>query len=153
MISRDDHREAEHQIARLIYTYCQRLDAADFTGAAALFKNGVWHITTETTCRGSIEHETWLRENLVVHGDRLGTMHLVTNVVVDVADDGQTATSLSYVAVSQVTEDFPLQLVSQARYQDSFTLGTNGWEFTERRVHFDGGGDLHAHRRDLAPAR
>lgn len=152
MIASEDRREAEHQIARLIYTYAHRLDAADFKGAAALFENAIWHITEETSCRGTAEHEAWLRENLVVHDGRLGTMHVVSGIVTEIADDGQTATSKSYVVVSQVTDGFPLQLIAQARYEDAFDRGPCGWQFTERKVHFDGGGDLRAHRHDLTPA-
>lgn len=35
MISRDERREAEDRIARLIFAYCTRLDAVDFEGMAS----------------------------------------------------------------------------------------------------------------------
>ena len=114
MISSDERREAEERIARLIFAYCSRLDAADFEGMASLFKNGTWHIDPGTVCHGKDEVRAWLEANLIVHGDKLGTRHLISNIVTDVADDGETAVSSSYVHVTQVTEDFPLQLISQA---------------------------------------
>jgi hypothetical protein len=55
MISRDERREAEDRIARLIFAYCTRLDAADFEGMASLFEKGTWHIDPETVCRGKDE--------------------------------------------------------------------------------------------------
>jgi 3-phenylpropionate/cinnamic acid dioxygenase small subunit len=148
MISRDERREAEDRIARLIFAYCSRLDAADFEGMASLFENGTWHIDPETVRHGRDEVRAWLEETLIVYGDKLGTRHIISNIVTDVADDGQTAVSSSYVHVTQVTEDFPLQLISQARYQDSFAKTDGDWHFVDRTVLSDGAGDMSHHRRD-----
>jgi hypothetical protein len=152
MISRDERREAEDRIARLIFAYCSRLDAADFEGMASLFENGTWHIDPETVRHGRDEVRAWLEETLIVYGDKLGTRHIISNIVTDVADDGQTAVSSSYVHVTQVTEDFPLQLISQARYQDSFAKTDGEWHFVDRRVLSDGIGDMSHHRRDWRPS-
>jgi len=89
MISRDDRREAEDVIAPPIYDYCTRLDAADFEGMASLFQNGTRHIDPETVCHGTDEVRAWLEDNLIVHGDKLGTRHIISNLVTDVADDGR----------------------------------------------------------------
>jgi hypothetical protein len=148
MISHDERREAEDRIARLIFAYCWRLDAADFEGMASLFDNGTWHIDPETACHGKEEVRDWLEKNLIVHGDKLGTRHIISNIVTDVADDGETAVSSSYVHVTQVTEEFPLQLISQARYQDSFAKTNGEWHFVDRRVLTDGIGDMSHHKRD-----
>jgi hypothetical protein len=56
------------------------------------------------------------------------------------------------VHVTQVTEDFPLQLISQARYQDSFAKTDGDWHFVDRRVLSDGIGDVSHHRRDWQPS-
>jgi ketosteroid isomerase-like protein len=152
MISRDDRREAEDRIARVILAYCSRLDAADFEAMASLFENGTWHIDPETVCHGKDEVRDCLEENLIVHGDKLGTRHIVTNIVTDVAADGETAVSSSYVHVTQVTEDFPLQLISQARYQDSFAKTNGKWHFVDRKILSDGTGDMSHHRRDWQPS-
>lgn len=122
MITRDERMYAEREITRLIYTYCQRLDAADFEATAEFLEHAIWHFSPETSLHGRDEKRGWLRDNLQVHSDGLGTRHMVTNVLVDVADDGQTASAVSYVHLTQVTEGFPLQLLSQARYDDRFAL-------------------------------
>jgi hypothetical protein len=120
---------------------------------ASLFENGTWHISPEIACHGKEEVRDWLEENLIVHGDKLGTRHVVSNIVTDVADDGETAVSSSYVHVTQVTEEFPLQLISQACYQDSFAKTNGEWHFVDRKVLSDGIGDMSHHRRDARPER
>ncbi|MBM0259031.1 nuclear transport factor 2 family protein [Micromonospora sp. 4G55] len=77
MISREDRREAEHQITRLIYTYCHRLDGADLEGAASLFENARLQLSPEVICHGAAEHLAAL-EVIRVYGDRLGTRHVVS---------------------------------------------------------------------------
>ncbi|WP_170116299.1 nuclear transport factor 2 family protein [Rathayibacter caricis] len=138
---------AEADITRLMHTYAHRLDGADFAGVGALFDQGVWHIAPDRSCHGSAEVEAWLVENLAVHGDKLGTRHIISNVLIDVADDGLSATALSYGVVTQVTEDFPIQVISQCRYEDIFACTASEWHFLERRALIDGFGDTRAHIR------
>jgi len=66
------------------------------------------------------------------------TRHLMSNVVVDVAEDGATARSVSYVTLYSgpaggalpVPAD-PVQLVGA--YHDKLVLTDAGWRFAERR--------------------
>lgn len=146
MFSREDRREAEYQITRLIYTYCHRLDGADLEGAAALFENARWQLSPEVICHGAAEHLEALQV-IRVYGDRLGTRHVVSNVLIDVAEDGATARSVSYVDSIQVTTDFPLQLINQGRYLDTFTFDQGTWRFQDRIVDADGVGDMSAHHK------
>ncbi|MFN2466517.1 MAG: nuclear transport factor 2 family protein [Gaiellaceae bacterium] len=74
----------------------------------------------------------------------------MSNLIVDVAEDGATARSVSYVDSIQVTEDFPLQLIFQGRYIDSFVLEEGSWRFHERVVDADGVGDMSAHHKPEA---
>ncbi|MBE8523967.1 nuclear transport factor 2 family protein [Amycolatopsis sp. H6(2020)] len=147
MISREDRREAEHQIARLIYTYCHRLDGADLEGAASLFENARWQLSPEIVCHGKAEHLAALKEPIIVYGDKLGTRHMVANLITDVADDGLTAHSMSYVISFQVVEGFPLQPIYQGRYEDTFALTDGEWHFVSRTVHSDGIGDMSHHHK------
>ena len=62
MISRDDRREAESQIARLIHTYLYRLDEGDLEAVAAFFEDATWHVSPELATRGKVEKLAWLRE-------------------------------------------------------------------------------------------
>jgi hypothetical protein len=63
MISRDDRREAESQIARLIHSYFHRLDERDLEAVAAFFEDAAWHISPERATHGKAEKLAWLREH------------------------------------------------------------------------------------------
>ncbi len=134
----------------MIYTYCHRLYGADLAGAATLFEQARWQLSPDVVCQGAAEHLAAL-DVIRVYGDRLGTRHVVSNLIIDIAEDGATAQSVSYVDSIQVTEDFPLQLIFQGRYLDTFVLDEGSWRFHKRIVDADGVGDMRAHH-TTAPA-
>ena len=72
-----------------------------------------------------------------------------STVVTDVAEDGSRAHSLSYVHTTQVVEGFPLQLIFQGRYEDTFRRVAGQWRFASRVVHADGIGDMSDHQRTV----
>lgn len=137
---------AERQIERLIRTYCHRFDGGDFAAVAEMFANATWQLTPEMATRGSAEKLACLEENVILYDGTPSTRHILSSTVIDVADDGLTATALSYVHLTQVTEDFPLRLISQARYEDAFALVDGQWRFTSRTVLTDGIGDMSHHQ-------
>jgi hypothetical protein len=149
MLSSGQKRDAESEIARLIYTYCHRLDGADLAGAAALFEKARWQLSPDVICQGADEHLAALQV-IRVYGDRLGTRHVVSNLIIDIAEDGATAHSISYVDSIQVTAEFPLQVIFQGRYLDSFVFEDGGWRFEGRVVDADGVGDMSAHHKPAA---
>jgi hypothetical protein len=149
MLQSEQIRDAEAAITRLIYTYCHRLDGADLVGAAELFEHARWQLSPDVICQGAKEHLDALQV-IRVYGDRLGTRHVVSNLLIDVADDGLSAKSVSYVDSIQVTAEFPLQLIFQGRYLDSFTFEDGAWRFQDRIVDADGVGDMSAHHKPAA---
>ncbi|MBT2498578.1 nuclear transport factor 2 family protein [Agromyces sp. ISL-38] len=151
MLTSEQRRDAESAITRLIYTYCHRLDGADLAGAAALFEKARWQLSPDVICQGADEHLAALQV-IRVYGDRLGTRHVVSNLLIDVAEDGATAQSVSYVDSIQVTAEFPLQLIFQGRYLDTFVFEDGSWRFDERIVDADGVGDMSAHHKPATDA-
>lgn len=149
MLSSTSTRDAEAAITRLIYTYCHRLDGADLEGAAELFEDARWQLSPDVICQGSKEHLDALQV-IRIYGDRLGTRHVVSNILIDIADDGLTAKSVSYVDSIQVTGQFPLQLIFQGRYIDQFAFEGGSWRFSDRIVDADGIGDMSAHHKPAA---
>jgi len=149
MLDSGQIRDAEAAITRLIYTYCHRLDGADLEGAAHLFEHARWQLSPDVICRGAAEHLDALQV-IRVYGDRLGTRHVVSNLLIDVAEDGLSATSVSYVNSIQVTPEFPLQLIFQGRYLDEFAHVDGSWQFQDRIVDADGVGDMSAHHKPAA---
>jgi len=74
------------------------------------------------------------------------TRHIITNPIIDLDEEGQTATCRSQWTVIQATPDFPLQVIGSGRYADTFAVIEGEWQFTERR--YDGielMGDMTAH--------
>jgi hypothetical protein len=74
------------------------------------------------------------------------TKHVITNVVVDVAPDGTTATAKSYVTVLQAKPpELPLQVIVSARHHDTFERVDGSWRFSERIDITDLVGDMTWH--------
>jgi hypothetical protein len=146
MLSPLERWEAHDHISKLMYRYAECMDQADFAGVGALFEKGVWHNNRDVGEHLSGADVTaWLDEHVKVHGDTLGTRHCTTNVVIDVADNGQTATAKSYIFLFQVTEEFQLQPIFLGRYHDTFHLVDGRWYFKDRVIMNDGVGDLSEH--------
>ena len=70
---------------------------------------------------------------------------MITNVIVDVADDGERATSRSSFTVLQRTDSFPLQPVIVGRYRDELAKSDGAWHFASRHMLSDHVGDLSQH--------
>jgi hypothetical protein len=77
----------------------------------------------------------------------------MTNVMVDVADDGETASSRSYFTVLQaVPGELALQPVIAGRYRHTYTRRGGQWEVTTMHITIDLVGELGHHMLfDLAP--
>ena len=73
------------------------------------------------------------------------TMHMTSNVMVEVADDGAKASASSYAVVFQAVDGFPLQPIIGVRYSDRFERTARGWYFTWRRIEPRLVGDLSHH--------
>jgi hypothetical protein len=70
----------------------------------------------------------------------------MTNVMVDVADDGETAWSRSYFTVLQaVPGELALQPVIAGRYRHTYTRTDDTWEVATMHITIDLVGDLGHH--------
>ncbi len=132
-------------IPNLLATYAMRFDDGDFEGAAALFDRGsVIAGGQRITGRDGIL-AMW-RQWVQTYDGRPLTRHLVTNPIIDLAEDGASATCQSQWTVIQAAPGFPLQIVASGRYRDSFARDAAGWHFTAREyVQTDLVGDSSAH--------
>jgi ketosteroid isomerase-like protein len=84
---------ASEAITKLIYTYAERIDAGDFAGVAEVFAHAT--LTFEgfgeaVAGRDAIE-ALYTRTTRRYEDGTRRTKHVMTNVMVDVADDGETA--------------------------------------------------------------
>jgi hypothetical protein len=81
------------------------------------------------------------------------TAHVITNPIVDVASDGQSATVRSRFTVFQATGGVPLQPIIAGRYRDGFEKAEGVWRFATRYLDPRLAGDLSQHLMiDLPPS-
>jgi len=146
VVARHDGRvhPDEQAIRRLILAYCERLDAGDFDGVAALFARGAFRSPAGTDLVGA-DAVRRMYDPVVVYGDGTPrTKHVLGTVVVE-RDDRDTAWARSHFTVFQQTDDLPLQPVLAGRYHDRFVRRDGEWWFEERMVRPDLEGDLTRH--------
>ena len=146
---------ASEAITKLIYTYAERIDAGDFAGVAEVFADAT--LTFEgfgdaVTGRDAIA-ALYTRTTRRYEDGTPRTKHVMTNVMVDVADDGETASSRSYFTVLQaVPGALALQPVIAGRYRHTYARVDGRWRVTTMHITIDLVGDLGHHMLfDLAP--
>ena len=139
-----DKAEARHEISKLIYAYSEALDGGDLDGVCEILRHCVIKVPqNEVEARGPDEIRKMFTDYTIFY-DRDGradadtagahphTCHFVSNLVIEVDDDGQSAHSRSYVIVFQARPGFPLQPIFRNRYHDRFACVDGVWRFTER---------------------
>ncbi|MCC3311859.1 nuclear transport factor 2 family protein [Nocardia africana] len=134
-------------IERLIADYALLVDQGDFGGVGALFAAGSFG-GSGARIEGSGAVEKMLSATVIRYDDGTPrTKHLVTNLVIEVDEDRDTATARSYFTVLQATPDLPLQPIVSGRYADRFHRTDGTWAFAERAVTMDLIGDVSHHLR------
>jgi len=138
-------------IKALIYRYAQYIDAGDLEGAAALFANGKLvgadaegrdvEIVGAAAVRALYQSYTRLYED----DGTPHTLHMTSNVVVDMTEGTTMASASSYAVVFQALQNFPLQPIIGVRYYDRFVKLSSEWQFAERRIETYLHGDLSRH--------
>ncbi|HVB91074.1 MAG TPA: nuclear transport factor 2 family protein [Acidimicrobiales bacterium] len=146
---------AHQAITRLIYLYAERIDAGDFDGVGEVFQ----HATL--TFEGFGDAITGREAIAALYGRTTRrykdgtprTKHLMTNVIVEVAEDGLSAASRSYFTVLQaVPGALDLQPVIAGRYRHSYDCVDGEWRVVAMHIMIDLMGDLAHHMLfDLKP--
>ena len=140
------------EITRLLMTYSELQDRADFVAVGALFQYGAYVIDGVTEIyRGAHDVATMKQTYDRTYADgTLRTKHVTTNVFIeeDTDADGDTARARSYYVVFQQLAGFPLQAIIVGRYHDQLVRVDGSWWFRERYVFTDLVGDMSAHVED-----
>ena len=136
-------------ITELMIQYCDLIDCGDLAGCAALFEKGAWGIVG-TLAQGAEEVSAQL-DNVTLYDGRPNTLHLMSNVAINVDPSGQKAVAKSCITVMQhVPDDFSMQAIFIGTYQDTFAKEGDAWYFVERAITPDLIGDMSRHRADMA---
>jgi uncharacterized protein (TIGR02246 family) len=146
---------AAEAITKLIYTYAERIDAGDFAGVAEVFAHATLSFDgfdDAVSGRDAIE-ALYVRTTRRYEDGTPRTKHVMTNVMVDVAEDGASAASRSYFTVLQaVPGELALQPVIAGRYRHTYVQTDGRWEVATMHITIDLVGDLGHHMLfDLAP--
>lgn len=138
--------QAETLITNLLYRYADAIDSGDFERAAALFEHARIRVGQDRVVDASVLLESW-RTRVRLHADGTpGTKHVITNPIIEVDDEGGSATCQSYYTVLQAVEGLPLQAVAAGRYRDEFERVEGRWRFSFRDYSLlDLRGDLSHH--------
>ncbi len=119
-------------IPNLLYRYANAIDAAEFDTAAELFAHGCV-VVGRHEIRGGENISAMWRSWIRLYADGTPrTRHLITNPVIELADDERTANCTSQWTVLQATDELPLQPIATGRYHDSFALIDGKWQFTRK---------------------
>ncbi len=138
----------EQAIRNLLFTYAERIDRGDIEGMARLFKHASYRAGDNpplTDWRAVAD----LNKSLVLlyEDGTPKTQHVTTNVWIEVADDGASATARSRFTVLQGAPGQRLQVIVAGRYQDRFERADGEWRFAARHIFMDLIGDLTHHLR------
>lgn len=137
---------ATEAITALVMAYAERIDAGDLDGVAELFAHATWRSSAGgAPLRGAAEVRR-VYDGVILYDGSPCTRHVVTNLVVEVADAAH-ATGRSYFTAFQARPDFPLQPIAAGRYHDAFECVDGRWRFADRLILFDLPGDLSRHLR------
>lgn len=142
-----DAASAERQIANLVYALAEAIDDGDHDRIEELFGEATFQLDDREPRAGGAALRRTIERSMLHYDDGTPrTLHVVTNLRIELEDHGTVARANSYVTVFQSLPDFPLQAVMTGRYADRFSRdGTGGWRWVERRMHVDHVGDTSRH--------
>lgn len=137
-------------IKNLIYSYAELLDTGDIEGLGRLFTSATQRTSgTPEELQGAAAVQRLIEDAVHLYDGIPGTKHLITNVIVDVADDRTSATARSYYTALQARPELPLQPILAGRWHDRFERDGDNWRFADRLIYTDLVGDLRFHIKDL----
>ena len=138
--------EPQEAIRNLLGRYCELMDGADWAGLGALFAHA--RLTEEhghLVAEGADGVRALYEGGTQLHDGRPGTRHITANIVIELDEAGQTATTRSSYVVFQAAPDLALQPIIAGRYRDRFEQVGGVWRFAERCFFVDQVGDLSHH--------
>ncbi len=140
--------DSSTELSNLIARYAELIDAGDLEGVSELLAHAAVGAGDSPSLLAGKEAIRSLYESTTrIHPDGTpGTKHVTTNLILDIDDDGGTASARSYWTVLQAVPGLPLQPILAGRYHDRFErVPGDGWRFVERRYLVDLVGDVSHH--------
>jgi len=95
--------------------------------------------------RGAAAVRSLIEETVRLYDGIPGTKHLVTNLIIEVDSNRESATARSSYLAVQGRPDLPLQPILAGRWHDTFENVEDRWQFVDRVIHNDLIGDVSCH--------
>jgi 3-phenylpropionate/cinnamic acid dioxygenase small subunit len=133
-------------IPNLLYAYADAIDDARFDDAAAFFDHGCVIVGGHEFRGREAIAKMWNQWVKLYECGTPRSRHIITNPIIRLSEDGQSATCQSQWTVLQSAPGFPLQVIGTGRYDDVFAVIDGEWAFTKRTyARTDLVGDSSAH--------
>lgn len=132
-------------IRTLIHRYAELIDLGALDAVAELFAHATWRSSMRDDVLRGTEEVRRAYDGVVLYDGIPRTKHVITNVMVELADDENAADARSYFTVLQARPDLPLQAILAGRYYDRFERAEDQWRFADRMIVPDFIGDLGRH--------
>lgn len=135
------------EIRNLLYSYCWLVDSGDFEGLGELFQDA--DISYGGKLTYSRDPEAYIQSLTPIKRYKDGTpktVHMCIDPIIEVTEDGLTATAKSYTVVLQgITKKFPPQIIWIDRKFDTFIKESGKWKFRTRNFVTRAQGDTSFH--------
>lgn len=126
--------DSPRELANLIAAYAFLNDDADIEGLGDLFAKAVV-IFDGLSATGKEQFEAIARSMIPIGADgHSATSHEITNLSVDVAADGITASGRSYWTLYHCVSGEPRVALMAGRYRDKFRQDQRRWRFVRREI-------------------
>lgn len=136
--ARIERLEARDAIERLIVEYGRAIDERDFDAYVGLFApDGAW-----IGGMGAFEGQGEIRGMLEQYfqpgpPERLTSFHLISNIMIDLGEDGETATAVSRWSFFTAGENGEPNMLMSGRYLDDLVRVDGAWRFARRVAYGD----------------
>jgi len=138
-------------ISNLIHSYAELLDTGDFDALGRLFERAIVRVHgSGHEAQGAEAARRLLVGSVRLYNGIPSTKHMITNLIVELAANRETATARSYYAALQACDGLPLQPIIAGRWHDKLKRDGDRWFFAERVIYPDLMGDLRFHIEGLA---
>jgi hypothetical protein len=132
-------------IKNIVLSYVELLDVGDLDGLSNLFARATVHTPGATALRGAEAFKEFIDNGVQFYDGIPSTKHVVSNVIVEIDDERNTARARSYYTAFQARPELPLQPILAGRFHDRLERGHDGWHIVERVIYADLFGDLRYH--------
>ena len=139
-----DAAHAAEAIRNLLGSYCQAMDAAQWSVVGELFAHArLIDAQSNVVAEGAAQVQALYERGTQLYEGSPRTRHITASSVIEI--DGLSATARSSYVVFQQLDGFPLQPIISGRYHDTFVADGAQWRFAVRQFHVDLVGDLSHH--------